>query len=45
MEYVVVGAGAIGGTIGARLGAYGHYVLYILRPGIDTLDTFRRTLE
>ena len=27
MEYVIVGAGAIGGTVGARLARSGHYVL------------------
>ena len=28
MEYVVVGAGAIGGTVGARLARDGHDVLF-----------------
>jgi len=31
MRYIVIGAGAIGGTIGARLHQSGHEVLLIAR--------------
>ncbi|MGH3123227.1 MAG: 2-dehydropantoate 2-reductase N-terminal domain-containing protein, partial [Streptosporangiaceae bacterium] len=31
MRYIVIGAGAIGGTIGSRLAASGHEVVLVAR--------------
>src|SRR5438552_8414080 len=38
MRYIVIGAGAIGGTIGGRLAASGHEVVLVARgPHLDAL--------
>jgi 2-dehydropantoate 2-reductase len=38
MRYIVIGAGAIGGTIGGRLAQAGHEVVLVARgPHLDTL--------
>ena len=42
MEFVVVGAGAIGGTVGARLLREGHDVLFCDVDGEHVAVTFAR---